>query len=75
MVRLQEMFLKGKKLGIETRGISDHGFIKSIYFTDPNGYCVELTTPVKKVDPVKTRQNAIKELSNFAQYRKSKSKL
>ena len=29
--------------GIETRGISDHGFIDSIYFRDPNGYVVELT--------------------------------
>ena len=36
---------KGKKLNIETRGISDHGFIKSIYFRDPNGYVIELTTP------------------------------
>ena len=26
-----------------TRGISDHGFISSIYFRDPNGYVVELT--------------------------------
>ena len=29
---LKLFFEKGKKLGIETRGISDHGFIKSIYF-------------------------------------------
>jgi catechol 2,3-dioxygenase-like lactoylglutathione lyase family enzyme len=29
--------------GIETRGISDHGFIRSIYFRDPNGYVVELS--------------------------------
>ena len=28
--------------GIETRGISDHGFIHSIYLRDPNGYVVEL---------------------------------
>lgn len=40
---LLEMFEKGKKAGIETRGISDHGFIDSIYFRDPNGYVVELT--------------------------------
>jgi catechol-2,3-dioxygenase len=37
------MFEKGKKEGIETRGISDHGFIDSIYFRDPNGYVIELT--------------------------------
>ena len=40
---LQVMFEKGKQAGIETRGISDHGFIDSIYFRDPNGYVVELT--------------------------------
>jgi catechol 2,3-dioxygenase-like lactoylglutathione lyase family enzyme len=39
---LLEMFEKGKAAGIETRGISDHGFIDSIYFRDPNGYVVEL---------------------------------
>ena len=39
---LMRMFEKGKSEGIETRGISDHGFIDSIYFRDPNGYVVEL---------------------------------
>ena len=37
------MFAKGKAAGIETRGISDHEFIDSIYFRDPNGYVIELT--------------------------------
>jgi catechol 2,3-dioxygenase-like lactoylglutathione lyase family enzyme len=41
---LLRMFDKGKKSGIETRGISDHEFIDSIYFRDPNGYVIELTT-------------------------------
>ena len=40
------MFDKGKAAGIETRGISDHGFCHSIYFRDPNGYVVELAAPV-----------------------------
>jgi catechol 2,3-dioxygenase-like lactoylglutathione lyase family enzyme len=40
---LQAMFAKGKTAGLETRGISDHGFIDSIYFRDPNGYVIELT--------------------------------
>ena len=40
---LKTMFAKGKKAGVETRGISDHGFIDSIYFRDPNGYVIELT--------------------------------
>jgi len=33
---------KAEQLGMEVRGISDHGFIHSIYFRDPNGYVVEL---------------------------------
>ena len=37
-------FAEGKARGIETRGVSDHGFIHSIYFRDPNGYVIELTT-------------------------------
>lgn len=40
---LQRMFAKGKAAGIETRGVSDHGFIDSIYFRDPNGYVIELS--------------------------------
>ena len=27
-------------------GIADHGFIRSIYLRDPNGYVIELTAPV-----------------------------
>jgi catechol 2,3-dioxygenase-like lactoylglutathione lyase family enzyme len=41
---LENMFARGKAEGIETRGISDHGFIHSIYFRDPNGYVIELAT-------------------------------
>jgi catechol 2,3-dioxygenase-like lactoylglutathione lyase family enzyme len=41
--KLQPMLDKGKGAGIESRGISDHGFIHSIYFRDPNGYVIELT--------------------------------
>jgi catechol-2,3-dioxygenase len=40
---LHRMLEKGKATGVETRGISDHGFIDSIYFRDPNGYVIELT--------------------------------
>ena len=43
MPTLHQMLGKGKAAGIETRGISDHGFIHSIYFRDPNGYVIELT--------------------------------
>jgi catechol-2,3-dioxygenase len=40
---LQRMFEKGRQTGMAPRGISDHGFIDSIYFRDPNGYVIELT--------------------------------
>ena len=43
---LEKMFATGPKHGIHTRGVSDHGFIHSIYFRDPNGYVVELAAPV-----------------------------
>ena len=45
---LHRMFAKGKAEGVDTRGISDHGFIHSIYFRDPNGYVVELAAPVRE---------------------------
>jgi len=41
---LDAMFAKGKAEGVETRGVSNHGFIDSIYFRDPNGYVIELCT-------------------------------
>ena len=40
---IDRMLAQGKAQGIETRGVSDHGFIRSIYFRDPNGYVIELT--------------------------------
>lgn len=40
---LEAMLAKGRAAGIETRGPSDHGIIRSIYFRDPNGYVIELS--------------------------------
>ena len=40
---IDAMLAKGKALGMETRGPSDHHFVRSIYFRDPNGYVIELT--------------------------------
>lgn len=52
---LAPMLEKGKAAGIESRGISDHGFIHSVYFRDPNGYVIELTAKLphhdQAVDP------------------------
>ena len=43
---LDRMFAKGKAEGREVRGVSDHHFIRSIYFRDPNGYVIELSAKV-----------------------------
>jgi catechol 2,3-dioxygenase-like lactoylglutathione lyase family enzyme len=47
---LEPMLAKGKERGIETRGISNHGFIHTIYFRDPNGYVIELTAKMPNHD-------------------------
>lgn len=39
---LSAMLTRARALGIDARGISDHGVIESVYFRDPNGYVVEL---------------------------------
>lgn len=48
--RLKPMLEKAQALGMETRGVSDHQFIESIYFRDPNGYVVELTAKMPDHD-------------------------
>jgi catechol 2,3-dioxygenase-like lactoylglutathione lyase family enzyme len=59
------MLEKGHAAGIESRGISAHGIIDSIYFRDPNGYVIELTAKGaghdEAMDPAKN--GARKELS------------
>jgi catechol 2,3-dioxygenase-like lactoylglutathione lyase family enzyme len=47
---LPDMLAKGRAAGIETRGISDHGMVRSIYFRDPNGYVIELTAKTPEHD-------------------------
>ena len=47
---LKTMCRRGRALGIPTRGISDHDFIRSAYFEDPNGYVVELTAKEARHD-------------------------
>lgn len=62
---MMAMLEKGKALGIECRGVSDHDFIHSIYFRDPNGYVIELTTKqpnhAQATDP--TRNGAREKLA------------
>ena len=40
--------------GVEVVGITDHGFVRSIYFFDPNGVRLELTIDVSDVEVSKT---------------------
>ena len=60
---LAEMLAKGKARGLETRGISDHGFVHSIYFRDPNGYVIELSAKTaehaRRMDPATNGARAI----------------
>jgi catechol 2,3-dioxygenase-like lactoylglutathione lyase family enzyme len=39
----ENMLGKAKAEGQEVRGPIDHGFVRSIYFRDPDGYVIELT--------------------------------
>jgi catechol 2,3-dioxygenase-like lactoylglutathione lyase family enzyme len=62
---LKRMFEKGKAEGREVRGVSDHHFIHSIYFRDPNGYVIELTAKLpnhaKAMDPATNGARSILE--------------
>ena len=73
--RLAEMLAKGRARGLECRGISDHEFVRSIYFRDPNGYVIELTakTPAhaQLMDPATNGARAI--LDRWQQSRPARS--
>lgn len=56
---LESFRVRALAAGIELRGPSDHGFIRSIYLRDPDGYVVELTAEVEgsaAPDPARARQ-------------------
>jgi len=44
---LEPMLAKARALGIEARGVSNHGSIHSVYFRDPSGYVVELCARIR----------------------------
>jgi len=68
----KRMFDKGKAAGIDTRGVADHGFIKSIFFRDPNGYVIELAA--KDVDADAYEAEAAKKAhASLAAWQKGKS--
>ena len=67
---LGAMILLAQDAGIEVRGISDHGFIRSIYLRDPNGYVIELTAPVAAhADTAMDPRRAREELARWNQRR------
>lgn len=49
---LLEVQQKARARGMECRGVADHGFIRSIYLRDPNGYVVELAVRTDRHDLV-----------------------
>jgi catechol 2,3-dioxygenase-like lactoylglutathione lyase family enzyme len=68
---LAKMLEKGQKAGIVSRGISDHGFIHSVYFEDPNGYIIELTAKLAHhADAVDPKKNQAREKLDLWQERK-----
>ena len=62
---LEKMMARGKAEGIETRGISDHGFVDSVYFRDPNGYVVELTAKTAAEHELLDRDRARRTLDQW----------
>ena len=64
---LMAMHAKGKAAGIHTRGITDHGFLHSVYFRDPNGYVIELTAKMPGHDRAmdRTSNNARGKLDQW----------
>jgi catechol 2,3-dioxygenase-like lactoylglutathione lyase family enzyme len=70
---LESMFEKGKIEGIATRGISDHGFCRSIYFRDPNGYVIELAAPTSGDMPAVADEQKSKAREQLESWQASKS--
>lgn len=48
---LAPMLERGRRAGVATRGVIDHGFVRSLYFRDPNGYVIELAARVPETAP------------------------
>ncbi|MGE5816908.1 MAG: VOC family protein, partial [Deltaproteobacteria bacterium] len=72
----KSMLAKGRERGIETRGVSDHGFVQSIYFRDPNGYVIELAAKMPghdlAMDPARNEARAKLDNWQAAKLREAK---
>ena len=62
---LEPMMAEGRARGLEVRGVSDHGFIRSIYFRDPDGYVVERAARVAGHDQAMDAAAARAELQSW----------
>lgn len=70
---LDKMFAKGKAEDREVRGVSDHRFIRSIYFRDPNGYVIELAAKVVgRESDMNPKKNHARQMLDTWQSAKSK---
>ncbi|MEM7221448.1 MAG: VOC family protein [Pseudomonadota bacterium] len=62
---LEEMLARAKAEGRAVRGPADHGFVRSIYFRDPNGYVIELTAKTPDhdalMDPAESKPHEVLE--------------
>lgn len=69
------MLEKGQAMGIESRGVSDHDWIHSVYFRDPNGYVIELTCKqdnhAEAVDP--DRNGARDKLDRWTEAKRARA--
>jgi catechol 2,3-dioxygenase-like lactoylglutathione lyase family enzyme len=70
---LQRMHEKGKAAGMEVRGVSDHDFIRSIYFRDPNGYVIELAAKTARhAEAMDPARNGAREILDRWQTEKAR---
>ncbi len=51
-----------KSKGLDVLGVTDHGIIKSIYFFDPNGHRIELTTIISTSEQLKNLKDVSGEM-------------
>jgi catechol 2,3-dioxygenase-like lactoylglutathione lyase family enzyme len=70
---VEAMRLKLEAAGVDVRGTVDHHFIKSIYFFDPNGLRLEITTRTEEPGFLeKAASEAHEELKGWMNFKKSK---
>lgn len=70
---LKDALEKGRAEGHDVRGPVDHHFVDSIYFRDPNGYVIELTTKRENHDAMMNpAQNGARDIVDRWQASKEK---